>query len=268
MLLLSPTALLLSISATICLSASINPSRQGIVQHGSPPLLEDGVSLKHLSRYTSDAGILWTQNWAGAALMGSNLTAVTGLVKIPTAATPPGGRPGVQYATTTWVGIDGVSCSTDALLQAGVDTFVQNGRIRYEAWYEWYPQPSIPFPNFAVKEGDVINITVVAWTATSGIAILENQTTGKNVSHTFNRGTRLCFSSAEWVVEDFSQGSQLVDFANFTSVTFTNVSATTGAGTVLNNTGSQILGIRQRNKIFSDCSTPDSSTVHCSYTNR
>ncbi|KAH8898235.1 hypothetical protein GQ53DRAFT_601515, partial [Thozetella sp. PMI_491] len=209
--------------------------------------------------------VQYNQNWAGAVLMGTNLTTVSALVKIPSAAMPPGGRATVQYSTTTWVGIDGVSCATQALLQAGVDTFVQNGNVRFEGWYEWYPQPSIPFPNFAVKLGDVINITVGATSATTGFATLENLTTGKSVNHVFTNGARLCFKSAEWIVEDFSQGNQMVAFANFTTVTFTNATAKTGDGKVLDNTGSQIFGIMQRNKVYTECATPSSDTVECKY---
>ncbi len=169
-----------------------------------------------------DVEILYSQNWAGAVLMGANFTSVTALVKIPTISMPPGGRANAQYATATWVGIDGVNCPTQGLLQAGVYTSVRNGIVRFESWYEWYPQPSVSFPNFAVKAGDVLNITVSASSPTAGTVVLENHTTGKAVNHAFTRGTKLCFNTAEWIVEDFSQGGELVNFANFSTVTFTN----------------------------------------------
>lgn len=230
-------------------------------RHSNPPLSSDGSALKGF--FMDGANIVYNQNWAGAVLIGSNYTSVTANVIIPNAQAPTKKTSG-SYATTTWVGIDGAACSTTALLQAGVDSYVDNGRVRYEAWYEWYPKPSTPFSNFAIKMGDVINMTVTATSATSGIATLQNLSTGKSVTHKFAGERTLCMTSAEWIVEDFSSGDAMVAFANFTTVTFTNASATRNGKTV-DTTGSQIFAISQSNNILSNCSTPDTSTVTCIY---
>lgn len=57
---------------------------------------------------------------------------------------------------------------------------------------------------------------------------------GTTVSHTFTNdedGT-LCGENAEWIVEDFEEGSSLVPFANFGTVEFTSASAVAGGSTV------------------------------------
>ncbi len=103
----------------------------GIVQHGNLRVSTEGDTS---NKSVAGAQVQYNQNWAGAVLMVKNLTSVTALVKIPRAAMPPGGRTILQYSTTTWVGIDGTNCLAQPvpLLQAGVDTFVQNGRVRFE----------------------------------------------------------------------------------------------------------------------------------------
>lgn len=235
------------------------------IRHGNPPVLLDQENPTDLN--TFQAGVEYNERWAGAVLSGSNFVSVTGNVVVGPATAPPAARSGVEYATTTWVGIDGTGCSTQALLQTGVDSYVSNGVTRYEGWYEWYPKPSIPFQNFPVKLRDEIRISVTATSPTSGWAALENLTTGKSVNHTFTNEARLCYQSAEWVVEDFySIGASENKFANFTTVTFTNSSATLKDGTKKDTTGAQIFGIQHGSKIYTSCSVPNSATVTCTYT--
>jgi hypothetical protein len=107
---------------------------------------------------------------------------------------------------------------------------------------------------------------VTASSKTGGTAVIENVTTGKTVTHTFSgEGSEgdLCEYNAEWIVEDFEEGSSLVSFANFGSVEFTGCSATSGSGTV-GTTGSTIIDIEQ-NSVLTSCSTPSSSEVLCTY---
>src|SRR4051812_7864341 len=53
-------------------------------------------------RYTD-----YGEYWAGAALVGSGYTSVTGTIVVPTPRIPPGGNSSTQYAAAAWVGIDG-----------------------------------------------------------------------------------------------------------------------------------------------------------------
>jgi hypothetical protein len=242
-------------------------SRRILQQHGNPLILtESNASEDGVSDGPSNGNVIYSANWAGAALQGTDFMSVTADVIIGPASTPPGGKPRTEYATTSWVGIDGIGCTTQALLQTGVDSYVEGGVVQYSPWYEWYPLPSTPFSGFPVKLGDEIRMNVTAYSATSGIAILQNLSTGKSVNHTFTNMAKLCFQSAEWIVEDFGSQSGLVNFANFTTVTFTNASALKADGSRVDTTGAQVFAIKQGNHVYTDCAVASSSSVSCKYT--
>ena len=73
----------------------------------------------------------------------------------------------------------------------------------------------------------------------------------------------LCLQDAEWIVEDFEEGSSLVPFANFGTVTFTGASAKTASGSV-GPSGANTIDIEQSNKVLTSVST-SSSSVTVSY---
>lgn len=206
----------------------------------------------------------YDSNWAGAVLIGSGYTSVSGSVVVPTAIEPADAQPGTQYAATAWVGIDGDTCSS-AILQTGVDFYVQDGQPSFDAWYEWFPDYSYTFEGFTVNAGDTIDMNVVATSPTAGTASLTNQNTGQTVSHSFNGDVQgnLCQTNAEWIVEDFSSGSNLVPFADFQTVTFTGVSAVSNGATV-DASGSTIVDIKQNNQVLTSCSA-GGDQVTCTY---
>lgn len=111
-------------------------------------------------------------------------------------------------------------------------------------------------------------MTVVATSKTSGTATIENLTTGVTVKETFTGVTdgSLCETNAEWIVEDFSECSgstcTLVPFADFGTVTFTDVSAIKSGATVTPS-GATIFEIEQ-NSVITSC-TASSSEVSCTY---
>nr|WVH32680.1 peptidase A4 family [Trichoderma asperellum] len=198
----------------------------------------------------------YSSNWAGAVQIGKGFNKVTGTITVPRASG------GANAAASAWVGIDGDTCQT-AILQTGVSFY---GDGSFDAWYEWIPDYSYSFSGFNLKVGDVIRMTVDATSKTKGVATLENLTTGKSVSHTFtNTPSTLCETNAEWIVEDFEEGSSLVPFANFGSVTFSNATASGSSGTITPS-GSTIIDIESSSgKVLTDCSA-SSSGVTCNYT--
>lgn len=77
----------------------------------------------------------------------------------------------------------------------------------------------------------------------------------------------LCEYDAEWIVEDFAEcGSTctLVPFADFGTVTFTDVSATKSSGSVVYPSSATIIDIEQSNQVLTDCSA-SASEVSCTY---
>ncbi|KAJ9130922.1 Acid proteinase [Pleurostoma richardsiae] len=199
------------------------------------------------------ANVEYSSNWAGAVLIGSGYKSVTGTFVVPTPKAPSGGNSGTQYAASAWVGIDG-DTATNSILQTGVDFYVENGQVSYDAWYEWYPDYAYTFSGFSISTGDTIRVTVTATTTSSGTALVENLTTGKKVTHSFSGQSRaLQELNAEWIVEDFSEGNSLVPFANFGTVTFTDSEATTSSSTV-GPEGATIIDIKQNNKVLTSAS--------------
>lgn len=199
-----------------------------------------------------------SENWAGAVLVGSGYTSVTGTFTVPTPSTTGSG--------SAWVGIDGYTCGT-AILQTGIDWTKSGSSITYDAWYEWYPDYAYDFSGFSLEAGDSITATVTATSKTGGTAKLTNHRSGASVTHTFSNEASegsLCETNAEWIVEDFEENGGLVTFADFGTVTFTSCSAV-DSGTTVGTTGATIFNIEQKNKVLTSCSVPSSSEVTCTY---
>lgn len=175
-----------------------------------------------------------------------------------------------------WVGIDGDTCTT-AILQTGIDWYVQGSAIAYDAWFEWYPDYAYNFDpsTLSLAGGDVVRFTVAATSSTSGSASIENLTTGQRASQVFAdvADGALCGTDAEWIVEDFEgcdadENCGLVPFAGFGNVTFGECRAErTGTGTVMPGTaaeGLMVIDIYQRGKVLTDCEVSN-GTVTCVY---
>lgn len=100
-------------------------------------------------------------------------------------------------------------------------------------WYEWYPDYAYDFPRITFSVGDSVTLTVTAHTRTSGTATITNNSNGVSVTKTITSSYTLCEEDAEWIVEDFDEGSSLAPFANFGTITFTNAEAITNTGTIV-----------------------------------
>ncbi|KAI1317668.1 peptidase A4 family-domain-containing protein [Xylariaceae sp. FL0255] len=213
-----------------------------------------------------NAGILepnneYTENWAGAVLVGTGYTTVSGTIVVPEPTVPPGGSNSGKYSAAAWVGIDGSTCQT-AILQTGIDMNLEAGAVSYTTWYEWYPDYSYDFTGFGISAGDTVAMSVATTSKTSGTVTIENHTTGQTVSHDFeNQSGQLCQTNAEWIVEDFQQGNSLVPFVDFNSVTFTDAMVDGQADL----TGATIYDIKQGDTVLTSCKTVSSTSVTCSY---
>ncbi|KAI0057445.1 hypothetical protein BV25DRAFT_1902681 [Artomyces pyxidatus] len=214
---------------------------------------------------TASSSPEYSTNWAGVVYNepAGTFTAVTGSFVVPTPKVPSTKGSGGEYSASAWVGIDGDSCS-NAILQTGVDFNVDSsGSVSYDAWYEWYPDVSHDFSGISIKAGDTIELTVTSTSTKAGKAVIKNVSTGKSVTKSLTSSSALCGQDAEWIVEDFEEGSSLVPFANFGSVTFKDASATTGSGSK-GPSGANVIDIKQSNKVLTSVST-SSSGVTISY---
>ncbi|KAI4720010.1 hypothetical protein E4T48_03798 [Aureobasidium sp. EXF-10727] len=240
-------------------------------QHDNLALaISNGTTVKPENRHKN------SHNWAGAVLTGSDFQSVTGTFTVPMINLPTdrGKDSHLEYAAGVWVGIDGSNECQGVVMQTGVNMWISpNGDLDYNAWYEWYPEHSIKFRHFSVSPGDNLTLTISASSDSGGMAIIENDTTGKSVRHKFvGRNPHLCRTNAEWIVEDFSHRKSRVPFADFGSVTFTNALATTGNGTKFGPAGSRIEDIvttyKDQENVLLTNATVDESSVSVIYGKR
>lgn len=259
-----------SLLASASLAAPLTEKRQARHEarrankqrHSNPPLVPG--TTKEVLKLTNTTQAQYSSNWAGAVLIGSGYTTVSGEFTVPSVSAPSGAGgsgSGEESCASAWVGIDGDTCET-AILQTGVDFCYQGGQASYSAWYEWYPDYAYDFSGISISEGDSIKVTVEASTESTGTATVENLTNGQSVTHKFTGSTQgdLCETNAEWIVEDFESNGSLVSFADFGTVTFTNAEATSNGRTV-GPSGATIMDIRQNDQVLTEASASDDSVT-------
>ncbi|KAJ6024242.1 hypothetical protein N7540_005039 [Penicillium herquei] len=238
-----------------CHEARLSGSPQ---HYSNPPLHPETQEIIHLN---STSHVQYSQNWAGAVLIGTGYTSVTGVFTVPTPQAPNGSSGTGNYAASAWVGIDGDTWNK-AILQTGIDFTVRGGNASFSAWYEWYPEYAYDFTNISISAGDEIKVSVQATSKSAGFAIVENLSTGVKVSHEFfgGEGGELAELNAEWIVEDFQQGLTLVDFADFGTVSFRNACAVDN-GVAVGPSAASLVDIKQKGNVLTSSSVTDNTVV-------
>ncbi len=222
-------------------------------------------------------------NWSGYVIPSSSslILSVGGQWTVPTLNCSDTKNAG----ETTWVGIGGVDWqsggTSGALLQTGVTDNCVNGIQQDSGWWEEFP--STPnagntFNNFTVAPGDTISASVFQDAQGSWETILENLTTnmegvmitgeGWGVQKIGESGftyqgttTNLHYGggyTAEWIVEDYAtsaSSSTYVPFANYGSVTFTQLTTSLSPWYLTSSEGYEMV---QNNSTLSLPSTPSS----------
>lgn len=240
---------------------------RGVLSRNSNPADRntDSVLLKDGS---DGSDVQYSKNWAGVVRESpppsGTYTAVSATFTVPDPTATD--NSGDMQAASAWVGIDGDSY-TKAILQTGIDAYIQNGQKTYDAWYEWYPNPATNFPNFGLQAGDVIVATVRSDSPSHGVAILENQSSGQTVSQTLSApstSATLGGQNAEWIVEDFNSGASMVPLVNFGSVVFSGVQAEAGGAAYGVNDG-EVLDIQQNGKLLAKVDIDSDTQFTVSY---
>ena len=192
---------------------------------------------------------------------------MTGTFTVPT----PTGSDG---SSTAWVGIDGYSCQT-ALLQTGIDFTISGGQVSYNsqfslatrrarhnvfllAWLEWVPAAQVSYggaSDISFSGGDSVTLTVTATSTTTGIATIENNTSGKKVTQDISSSSPLCQQDAEWILEDYTVNGTPVIFDDFGTLTFTGASASLSNGTSIGPSGAGLVDIQQNGQNLTSSST-------------
>jgi hypothetical protein len=207
------------------------------------------------SRTANTAAIAYSNNWAGAVRekppAGGPYTAVSATFTVPAPTAVPGNT-GMQ-AASAWVGIDG-DTYVGAILQTGVDFYIENGQIHNDAWFEWFPDYAYDF-DLGVNTGDVIVAMVQSFSPSEGIAVIENQSTGQKATQTMRAPkaeATLVGQNADWIVEDFQSGDSMIALADFGRVTFTGCEAQAQNGELLGLNGATIIELKQKNKVLTE----------------
>ena len=264
------TALTTALLATSALAAPRSSLAQRMAARGrrtSLPQFIDEPSRTDAITAENASYVQYSGNWAGAVITappaGTTFTAVSAQFVVPTPKEPSGGSSRTQYAATAWVGIDGDTYQ-DAILQTGVDFYVEGSSISYDAWYEWYPDYAYDFSGISISAGNTIAVSVVSSSASAGTAKIENLSTGQTVSKALtapSSSSHLGGQNAEWIVEDFEEGGGQVPFANFGTVTFTDASWTDSAGATGGPGSATIIDIEQGRTVLTSVSVSGSSVA-------
>lgn len=220
---------------------------------------------------TNQTNVDYSSNWSGGVLtsppFGTKFTSVTAQIIVPEPSLPSGATQN-SYASA-WVGIDGDTYNK-AILQTGIDFGVStSGQVAYDAWYEWYPDYAYDFSGITINTGDVVELTVIATSANTGLAMIVNLSNGEFVTQTLSAPSTtatLAGQNAEWIVEDFDSNGSQVPFADFGTVSFTHASAGTSAGGIVGTSNVDLLDIVQNGKIVTSAFAPSDSEVVVEYT--
>ncbi|KAK4039063.1 peptidase A4 family-domain-containing protein [Parachaetomium inaequale] len=211
--------------------------------------------------------VTYNANWAGAVLTGAGYRSATGTIQVPAIRLPPGADSNVLHAVSAWVGIDGEYACPNAILQVGVDMYMNHSVPAYWAWLEWFPNRSTYLTDFVIRPGDSITMTVMATSRSSATFSITNHATGQKDSASLaDQAPLLCGFNAEWIVEDFwgSDGVPLVDFG---SVAFTGALFETDTGISGGVEGAKMDGVKEKagGPAVIECEKLGGSELTCEY---
>jgi hypothetical protein len=190
---------------------------------------------------------------------------------------------------STWVGIGGAGETSGALLQTGIEDACVNHTQRDTGWFEEYPgtpNASVTFPNFPVAPGNSIAASVIQTSSDAWETRVDDLTTGYSGVMISSEGwgvasdasAPLTFTvegaapvptysggdSAEWIVEDPTDGATDAGypFANYGTVTFTNLSTSIASWSFSTTEGWEIV----QNGVTLSTPTPSTNSFTVTYT--
>jgi len=212
-----------------------------------------------------------SKNWSGAEVFpasGQSIAIITGTWTVPTVSAGIGNA--TTYYCSSWVGIDGDDGSSD-VCQAGVDTNYDTDTDTQttHAWVEWDPLASVQIPNFPVKAGDIVSVTITTTGAgaTSANVYFVNWTAliHTSIPITAPNGTTLAGNCAECIVERPTIDGALSLLANYGSVEFTACVSTQTNGTAVTLSDAIALPMSEDGQTVSTCTILNPASAECTY---
>ncbi len=136
-------------------------------------------------------------------------------------------------ASAFWVGLDGYNSTS--VEQIGSDSDCNSGTPSYYAWYEMYPNPSVPLPSqYAVSPGDHMTAWVASNSVGTSFMMMIKDATANWTFSTTQTGSGFARSSAEVIAEAPSSCNILfcseVPLADFGQVSYSGSALTDAAG--------------------------------------
>jgi peptidase A4-like protein len=212
--------------------------------------------------------------WSGVqvrAPSGARIDAVQAIWKVPNVL-PPEGAPGIKYAASFWIGIDGQVPGSPDLLQAGVDCYFgleDVDKPTVIAWVEWVPDNQVWITDLHVSPGDKIDCVIVVDPVTRKEATVHLHNLDRNahrsVKVTAPTGMELKGNCAEWIVEriPYEAGGKR-ELANYDVVDFEDARAFTDKG--LEVVWAPIsYDMKVGGVVISKGESPGSALVRCTY---
>ncbi len=158
-------------------------------------------------------------NWAGYVASNNIYTAVGGTWIVPNSSSEI--NTNSLSMDAAWVGIGGTK--SQDLIQAGTQARIQNGAVRYEAWYELLPSNQVIIP-ISIKAGDSVSVSLTETSANNWHLSFKNNSTGADYETSLYYVSSL--SSADWIEEmpvlQSGRSSVFLPLDNFGTVQFTN----------------------------------------------
>lgn len=92
--------------------------------------------------------------------------------------------------------------------------------------------------------------------------MVENRTKGQTATYTYSEQSThpLCEYNAEWIVEAYDEGGDLLPFFAFDTIAFTGASATTADGVEVDTSGATLFDI-QRTEVLTSTTASDSTVT-------
>ncbi|KAH7090057.1 peptidase G1 [Auriculariales sp. MPI-PUGE-AT-0066] len=210
----------------------------------------------------SNTRAVYTTSWAGAMLEAdpaNGFLSVTASFVVPKPSVPSTANSSVAqrvHYASAWVGIDGGSACPGALLQAG---------LILASTRQLTPDESRDL-NITIVTGNIVKLTATADSSTSGTITVQNVSQNQTVTRSLNSTEALCQRNAAWMVENFSIDGTATPFANFSSITFTDASATTFDGkTKLSPVNSTLMDISWEGDIVTNTTVAANGNVLVQY---
>ncbi len=171
--------------------------------------------------FSTGSNISYTStNWAGYMSSGEEYTTISGSWVVPSVS----GVSGQTSSDASWIGIGGVSPSTDLIQLGSEDTVSSSGVVSRAIFYELIPSAAYLVSGFKISAGDNLSASINETSTNYWDITLTDITTGQvfqtNVSYDSSN------SSAEWIEEDPAINGNVVALDNFGSVTFSQASTT------------------------------------------